>query len=98
MPTHVIKIKLSVDIVILEDGTEYRAFAPAFKGLHVFGINEKDALENAKDAVVANVESLLKHNEPIPCCQIIDEDMLPNKIEKTNIHRENIPIELLSVT
>lgn len=88
------QFQLCVDIAAIKDGTEYYAFAPAFKGLHVFGNTEKDALKNAKDAIIAYVASLLKHNEPIPCCKIIDEDMFPDNFDfKKHLHHTNIPIQ-----
>ncbi len=92
MSIHAILFKLSVDIIVLKDGSEYRACAPSFKGLHVFGNTKKSAIKNAKDAIIAYVISLVKHNEPIPCCQILDEDMLPDDHFKKYKYRENISI------
>ncbi len=96
MPTHVIKFQVSVNIIVLKDGNEYYASCPAFKGVHVPGRRVKDAIINAKDAIAANIFSLLKHNEPIPCCEVLDEDMLPDSMTlkelKKHLHHENVSV------
>lgn len=61
-----ITVKFDVDILVKEDGIGYHAFCPALKGLHTSGVTKQEALENAKNAVVAYIRSLLKHNDPIP--------------------------------
>lgn len=40
--------------------------APLLKGLHIDGETPEAALENAKEAVVAYLISLIKHKDPIP--------------------------------
>ena len=60
------RIKLKVQIIIEPDGDGFHAYCPALKGLHTCGDTEEDALKNAKDAVIAYIESLIKHAEPIP--------------------------------
>ncbi len=59
-------LKFQVDIVIQPDGDGFYAYCPSLKGLHIGGDTEKEALENAKDAVLAYLISLTKHGEPIP--------------------------------
>jgi predicted RNase H-like HicB family nuclease len=85
---------VSVDIVLERDGEEYHAYCPAFDGLHTCGKDREDAVKNARDAVEAYVKSLLKHYEPIPCCKVIDEEMIPDLkiIKKKDIVHENIEI------
>jgi len=89
-------IQLCVDIAVVKDESEFHAFCPAFKGLHVYGATVKEAIKNACDAVTAYVSSLIKHNEPIPCCKIIDEDMLPDglDIKKRDIYHRNVAIPM----
>lgn len=98
MTSHKIKFLLRVDIIVTKDGSEYHAFCPAFKGLHVFGVTVKEAIENAKHGIVANVISLFKHKEPIPCCEIIEEsslsDIIPYVNLRRHIHTENVTIPL----
>lgn len=69
-------VALNVNIMVEKDGNGYYATCPPFKGLHVYGQTKKEALELATQAIVAYSLSLLKHNEPIPCDNIIKEETL----------------------
>jgi predicted RNase H-like HicB family nuclease len=60
------KIEFQVEIVVEPDGDEYHAYCPALKGLHTCGATVKEALNNARDAAAAYIESLIKHGDPIP--------------------------------
>jgi predicted RNase H-like HicB family nuclease len=60
------KIEFQVEIVVEPDGDEYHAYCPALKGLHACGATVKEALNNARDAASAYIESLIKHGDPIP--------------------------------
>jgi len=53
-------------IVVEPDGDEFHAYCPALKGLHTSGQTVEEALQNAQDAAVAYLFSLLKHRDPIP--------------------------------
>ena len=66
MPTPKEKISFSVPIVIKPDNGGFHAYSHALKGLHVPGYTEEEALQNAKDAAVAYLNSLIKHGDPIP--------------------------------
>jgi predicted RNase H-like HicB family nuclease len=55
-----------IEIAVKPDSEGYHAYCPSFKGLHVDGDTEQEALQNAKDAAVAYLESLIKHGDPIP--------------------------------
>jgi predicted RNase H-like HicB family nuclease len=66
--------RLNVDIYIEKDKERFHAFCPNFKGIHTDGANVEEAINNAKEAVTAYVTSLLKHKEPIPCCQIVRQE------------------------
>ena len=57
---------LSVLVITEEDGNGFHAFAPAFKGLHVGGSTQNEALENAKEAICVYIESLTMHHDPLP--------------------------------
>ena len=67
-------VTLSVNVMIQKDDDGYYATCPSFKGLHVFGETKKAALKLASDAIIAYSISLIKHNEPIPCDNIIKEE------------------------
>lgn len=60
------KLVFAVDICVEPDDDGYHAFSPALKGLHCWGATEAEAVDNAKDAALAYIESLIKHQEPIP--------------------------------
>ncbi|MEO6196787.1 MAG: type II toxin-antitoxin system HicB family antitoxin [Dehalococcoidia bacterium] len=61
-----VTVGFRVDIVVEPDDGEFHAYCPALKGLHVDGGTEEEALRNASEAALAYLESLIKHNEPIP--------------------------------
>lgn len=63
MPT---RSKFKVQIIIEPDGTGFHAYCPALKGLHAPGDTKEESLENAKEAVIAYLQSLVKHGDPIP--------------------------------
>ncbi len=58
--------KYRVKIIIEPDGTDFHAYCPDLKGLHVPGDTEEEALVNVKDTIIAYLESLIKHGDPIP--------------------------------
>ena len=51
-----------------EDGI-YIASAPELPGCISQGNTRDEAIKNIKDAVLGYLQSLKKHNEPIPSCQ-----------------------------
>ena len=64
MDMHVIKIQ--VKIVVDRDGNSFHAYCPDLKGLHACGETEEQALSHAVEGVQLYLESLIKHNDPIP--------------------------------
>lgn len=58
--------KVMVRIEVERDGDAFYAFCPDLKGLHVDGATEQEARQNAIQAVVAYMQSLVRHDEPIP--------------------------------
>ncbi len=80
--------RLNVDICIERDEGRFHAFCPAFKGLHTDGANLDEAIGNAKDAIVAYVISLMKHKEPLPCCQIVRQECL----SENEVYTETVQI------
>lgn len=59
-------IGFKIQILIEADEQGFHAYCPALKGLHTCGDSKKEALENAKDAAGAYLQSLVKHGDPIP--------------------------------
>lgn len=68
------RLRLRFEVVLEKDERGYYARCPALAGLHIDGATEQEALENTKDAIVAYLESLEKHNDPIPVGCIVRED------------------------
>ena len=60
-----IKLKLRVLVEPDDDGS-FHAFCPDFKGLHVFGDSQSQALENIRQALALYATSLVKHDDAIP--------------------------------
>jgi antitoxin HicB len=55
----------------------FTALVPALPGCVVYGRTLVEAKKMAKDAIVGYIESLKKHNEPIPT----DEDTLVTSVD-----------------
>jgi len=60
------KLRLQITLIIEPDGDSFHAYCPAFKGLHVDGADEKEAIRNAANAIGVYVNSLVSHGEPLP--------------------------------
>ena len=60
------RLRLRVSVVVEADGDGYHAYCPAFKGLHAAGETEDDAIEGARAAALAYLESMASHGDPIP--------------------------------
>lgn len=72
-------LTLRLRLIIERDGGRFHAYCPAFKGLHVDGATEREALRNASEAANAYLNSLAAHREALPIgpdC-VIDEEAVP---------------------
>ena len=90
-------LEFRVQVVIEPDGTEFHAYCPALKGLHTSGNTEKEALNNAKDAAVAYIKSLIKHGDPIPIGAMIQKGIkakVPLSKDHVRRHTENVVLAL----
>ncbi len=67
-------LEFRIEVIIEPDGTTFHAYCPALKGLHTCGDTEEEALQNARDAAMAYLESLIKHGDPIPVGIIVREE------------------------
>ena len=54
----------------------YHAYCPALKGCHSQGDSIDEAMDNAREAIEAYLESLRAHGEPIP-----QEDLVIQPVE-----------------
>ena len=59
-------IEFRIEVIAEPDGDGFYAYCPALKGLHVGGDTKKEALQNAGDAAILYIKSLIRHGEPIP--------------------------------
>ena len=67
-------IGFRVEVIVEPDEIGFHAYCPALKGLHTCGDTEEEAVQNAKDAAIAYLESLIKHGDPIPVGVIMREE------------------------
>lgn len=65
-------LHLKVSVVIEPDENGYHAYCPALKGLHVDGMTEDEALENARQAALVYLESLAQHGDALPIGQYLE--------------------------
>jgi predicted RNase H-like HicB family nuclease len=59
-------IEFQVEVNIEPDDDGFHAYCPALKGLHTRGNTEQEAVDNARDAAIAYIESCIRHGDPIP--------------------------------
>lgn len=65
-PKETRKLTLKIFAVIEPDEGKFHAFAPAFKGLHVDGKDEKEAMLNLAMGIQVYMNSLAANHEPLP--------------------------------
>lgn len=68
------KLSFTIIVVIESDDGRFHAFCPSLKGLHVEGTTEEEACQNAIDAAIAYLKSLIKHGDPIPLGVMVKEE------------------------
>lgn len=85
-----------IEILVEPDGDVFHAYCPALTGLHTCGDTEQEAVENAKDAAIAYLLSLITHGDPIPIGIVkpLVQTKRPSSLTKTYpIHRvENLVV------
>ena len=59
-------MRIRVSVVVERDGEGFHASCPAFKGLHVDGTTEQEAVERTCEALQWYLESLNRHDDPLP--------------------------------
>ena len=68
-------IGFRIEVGVEPDEIGFHAYCPALKGLHTCGDTEEEALDNAKDAAIAYLQSLIKHGDPIPVGIIMEKEV-----------------------
>lgn len=66
-------MKLQFDLVIDQDGDAFYGTCPALKGVHVEGSSEQEVLELMTEAILAYLDSLKKHDDPLPVGCVVRE-------------------------
>lgn len=67
-------MKLCFEVIIEEDAGRFHAYCTALKGLHTDGDTVAEAIENARDAIAAYIESLRKANEALPVGVVVKKE------------------------
>lgn len=84
-------ITFHITVVTEPDGDGFYAHAPALKGLHTCGSTEKEALQNARNAAIAYLKSLIKHGDPIPVGPGLGISAKPSIRKRSqNVHEEDL--------
>lgn len=88
-------IGFRIEVIVEPDDIGFHAYCPALKGLHTYGDTKEEALENAKDAAIAYLESSIKHRDPIPVGITMQKDMtsishVPRK--RASYHRQELTV------
>jgi predicted RNase H-like HicB family nuclease len=81
-------IGFRVELVVEPDDVGFHAYCPALKGLHTCGDTEQEALQNARDAAVAYLQTSIKYGDPIPIGILIhEEDEWPHAVSEGGMKR-----------
>lgn len=89
-------IGFRIDVFIESDETGFYAYCPALKGLHTCGDTEEEALQNAKDAATAYLQSSIKHGDPIPVGIIMmEETKEASRLPKVYASRHTEDLEIV---
>ena len=88
-------IGFRIEVVVEPDEDGFHAYCPALKGLHTCGGTKEEALENAKDAATAYLQSSIKHGDPIPIGIVMQEEVgeVPSiTTQHVNRHTEDLEV------
>src|SRR5687767_10357361 len=66
-------LKLQFELIVEEDGGRLYGRCEALKGLHVDGADEAELQKNAIEAIISHIDSMKRHNEPLPIGCIVRE-------------------------
>jgi predicted RNase H-like HicB family nuclease len=88
-------IEFQIEVIIEPDDGSFHAYCPALKGLHTCGDTEQEAVNNAKDAAIAYIESCIKHGDSIPIGTQVHREH--QRSHRSGIKSENRRVEDLQV-
>jgi len=88
-------IGFRIEMIVEPDEDSFHAYCPALKGLHTCGDTEEEALQNARHAAMAYLQSLIKHGDQIPVGIVIHkeiEKILPPLAKHISRHTEDLKV------
>ncbi|MCH8864428.1 MAG: type II toxin-antitoxin system HicB family antitoxin [Chloroflexi bacterium] len=88
-------IGFKIEIIVEPDDGGFHGYCPVLQGLHVSGDTEEEAVQNAKDAAIAYLESLIKHGDSIPIGVIVKrkgENVLYPHSNRASHHTEDLKV------
>ena len=62
----IVNVFVTTKIIVERDGDGFHGYAPALQGLHVEGMTISETLSVLREAVECYMESIAKHNDPVP--------------------------------
>lgn len=86
--------EIVVSVAIERDGDCFHAFAPALRGLHVEGVTEEEALNNAEKAIDVYLDSIYRENEQLPVGQYLSVKCEPitQRSRVPAVHLRNVTV------
>ena len=87
-----IKLRINIDVEPDEDG--FHAYCPILKGLHTCGNTEEEAVNNAVEASLAYLESIIKHGDPFPAGILVDQEVKETVPHRRGHHQHVRTLEL----
>ena len=61
-------LKVRIRICVEPDGDGFYAYCPELGGVHEDGSTVEEAVSNAKESALVIIDSILRHNDPLPLC------------------------------
>ena len=94
MNAQTLTLQMSI-IVEPDDDGSFHAYCPAFTEVHVCGATEPEAMKHVEDAIVVHLQSLARHGEPLPCCNMKNEPVSGGRLALRSVG--GLPVRLDSL-
>lgn len=88
---------LRIVICVKADEPGFHAFCHGLAGVHTYGITKEEAVDSARDAIIANLKSLVKHGDPIPAALFHVPESLTHQTEESHCTNEQSVIQCLEL-
>lgn len=93
------QIQFTLSVVVEPDDGGFHAYVPAFKGLHVDGETEKEAVKNVAQAIVVYLSSLALHGDPLPIgpdLRVKYEPAVPSQLRSVTVQWPSLQMSGIS--